>query len=556
MQHSVVLSLVALLGLGCGCGSDAGAEPSGEGASADPGNSGGGPDGGEAAPLHGDGGPGGPGSSTSTSTTDGGPTQSASGCAGDLDAVQAILDVRCALAGCHGAPSPAAALDLSGSDTEGQLVGAVAALCDGFTRVVPGDQEQSLLYRKLIGTQPSDCGDAMPLGTMLPEDELDCVSTWIGALPPLQDAGTVDPIAPENPGCETCGETGCVDTQQDGRHCGACGNTCPAGASCNAGQCECLAGLTRCGDSCIDTTTNLQHCGNCDRACTGPSNCDAGQCACAEGFMLCNDSCVDVQEDAAHCGRCDRACGAGQVCKQGDCQMGACVPQTRCGDSCVDLQSSFFHCGGCDQPCDTGQACTGGGCDCAAGTALCDGACIATDADPANCGGCGVACAPGELCEGGACRCPGGGAACGGDCVDTTSDPDHCGGCDVRCGPGQTCMDGSCTCGDASASFDDVVAILAPQCASAGCHSGARPREGLSLESDAAYDALVGVAATQCNDGRALVEPGKPQASYLLDKLLGTNLCAGSQMPKAGQTLPTAEVEMISNWICSGAPAP
>jgi hypothetical protein len=38
-----------------------------------------------------------------------------------------------------------------------------------------------------------------------------------------------------------------------------------------------------------------------------------------------------------------------------------------------------------------------------------------------------------------------------------------------------------------------------------------------------------------------------------MDKLLGANLCSGSQMPKAGQSLPAGDLAKISDWICQGA---
>src|SRR5256885_15410923 len=66
--------------------------------------------------------------------------------------------------------------------------------------------------------------------------------------------------------------------------------------------------------------------------------------------------------------------------------------------------------------------------------------------------------------------------------------------------------------------------------------SGCRSR--LSSESKA-YSDLVGVASSQCAD-RKLVMPGDPSASYLIDKLNGTNLCSGSRMPK-GMALSSTE---------------
>jgi hypothetical protein len=49
------------------------------------------------------------------------------------------------------------------------------------------------------------------------------------------------------------------------------------------------------------------------------------------------------------------------------------------------------------------------------------------------------------------------------------------------------------------------------------------------------------------------VLPGAPDQSYLVDKLLGIDLCFGSKMPKTGGVA-DADIATISNWICEGAP--
>jgi hypothetical protein len=79
-------------------------------------------------------------------------------------------------------------------------------------------------------------------------------------------------------------------------------------------------------------------------------------------------------------------------------------------------------------------------------------------------------------------------------------------------------------------------------------------QQGLNLSAGKAYANLVNVGATECRDGRKRVAPGNPTSSYLIQKMTGVNTCGGSQMPKAGQGLPTAQTQTIVNWICSGAP--
>ena len=61
--------------------------------------------------------------------------------------------------------------------------------CATTTLVVPGDPEASLLYLKLKGTPPANCGTQMPkpegnrMQCTLTADELKCVADWINSLP-------------------------------------------------------------------------------------------------------------------------------------------------------------------------------------------------------------------------------------------------------------------------------------------------------------------------------------------------------------------------------------
>lgn len=186
----------------------------------------------------------------------------------------------------------------------------------------------------------------------------------------------------------------------------------------------------------------------------------------------------------------------------------------------------------------------------------CGGAtCVELATDPAHCGACGNACEAGGVCVGGNCAASCGMLdTCGGTCVDLDTDAENCGACGNVCAAGQSCVAGKCSCGTATVSFSaDVQPIFSASCSGAGCHKGVNPQAGLDLSAGKSYAALVGVDASQCKDGRKRVLAGDPAGSYLVDKMMGVDLCSGSVMPKNG-SLPTAELETIANWICAGAP--
>jgi hypothetical protein len=209
--------------------------------------------------------------------------------------------------------------------------------------------------------------------------------------------------------------------QVDTLNCGACGNSCQVGQSCESGTCECQAGLDACESGCVDTAADADNCGSCGNVCPAGQVCSLGECTadgCAEGLTLCSASCVDTNSSPYHCGQCDAVCPAGQSCVNGacDCPQG----QTLCGGQCVDTQTNLDHCGSCDSACTGGQACVAGACKCAGGQELCGNSCVDTQTDPANCGSCGNACGSGQSCSGGTCvQGTGGGTGSGGSANDT-----------------------------------------------------------------------------------------------------------------------------------------
>jgi hypothetical protein len=153
--------------------------------------------------------------------------------------------------------------------------------------------------------------------------------------------------------------------------------------------------------------------------------------------------------------------------------------------------------------------------------------------------------------------CQGGGAGAGGAATTTASGgndtgagffdaggtawslPDGCGGPPAS----DAASDGPTGCEgiEGGVTYHEVGIILAG-CQGEGCH-----------ESPTAQD-LVGIVAAECCDGRLLVAPGNAAQSYLLDKVLGQDLCYPGRMPLNQTPLSDAEILTIRRWICEGAP--
>jgi hypothetical protein len=91
------------------------------------------------------------------------------------------------------------------------------------------------------------------------------------------------------------------------------------------------------------------------------------------------------------------------------------------------------------------------------------------------------------------------------------------------------------------------------------CHTGGGAPFGLSLESaDLSYTNLINVVSPRdpnpSNPTYVRVRPGDPDASFLIQKLDGTQT-VGERMPAGGPPyLPTSTVNVIRQWIQDGAP--
>ncbi len=111
----------------------------------------------------------------------------------------------------------------------------------------------------------------------------------------------------------------------------------------------------------------------------------------------------------------------------------------------------------------------------------------------------------------------------------------------------------------AAAPYSAVQAVFDARCIT--CHSatalGLPGYAALPLTSDVSYKNLVNQPAHEAC-GNLLVAPGKPNESYLWQKLTATTPCEGGHMPAKFEVLPappltTEQLAAIQDWIAGGA---
>ncbi len=94
--------------------------------------------------------------------------------------------------------------------------------------------------------------------------------------------------------------------------------------------------------------------------------------------------------------------------------------------------------------------------------------------------------------------------------------------------------------------------IFTPSCAKSGCHAGSSPAQGQNLSAGQTFSNVVGVPSNEVPSLNR-VEPGDPDNSYLVRKVMGT-ASAGSRMPLDGPPfLTNAQIQSIRDWISAGA---
>lgn len=92
--------------------------------------------------------------------------------------------------------------------------------------------------------------------------------------------------------------------------------------------------------------------------------------------------------------------------------------------------------------------------------------------------------------------------------------------------------------------------VFTPICAQ--CHIGASAPQGMMLDEANSYPMIVGVASAEKPD-LLRIDPGNPDASYLIRKLEGGPDIAGAQMPRGRTPLPQDVINAIRVWAARGA---
>ncbi len=107
--------------------------------------------------------------------------------------------------------------------------------------------------------------------------------------------------------------------------------------------------------------------------------------------------------------------------------------------------------------------------------------------------------------------------------------------------------------GQKSVSFSqEIQPLFTKNCAVPDCHTGPKPRKGLVLDQEKAYQNLVNVKSKE-SPRQMRIAPGDLNKSYLFDKITG-NQSDGDRMPPK-KKLPRESIELIKAWILAGAPA-
>ena len=112
---------------------------------------------------------------------------------------------------------------------------------------------------------------------------------------------------------------------------------------------------------------------------------------------------------------------------------------------------------------------------------------------------------------------------------------------------------------DENSTYHDIQeSIFDKSCANSVCHAAPANAGNLNLIYGRSYENLVGIVPQNpaaAAAGMKLVDPGNPENSFLLTKLIGPTAAEqGARMPFGGGVLHTGKIEAVRTWIAAGAP--
>ena len=115
------------------------------------------------------------------------------------------------------------------------------------------------------------------------------------------------------------------------------------------------------------------------------------------------------------------------------------------------------------------------------------------------------------------------------------------------------------TAPDENTAYHDIQEYLFDKnCANSVCHAAPANAGNLNLTYGLSYEDLVGIVPQNpaaAAAGMKLVDPGNPENSFLLTKLMGPTVAEqGARMPFGGGVIHTGKIDAVRTWIAAGAP--
>ncbi|MCG6118273.1 MAG: hypothetical protein MEQ07_08795 [Aquimonas sp.] len=98
----------------------------------------------------------------------------------------------------------------------------------------------------------------------------------------------------------------------------------------------------------------------------------------------------------------------------------------------------------------------------------------------------------------------------------------------------------------------EIQPIWEIRCANCHVNHSGSPSAELDLNEEASWAALYAMPSLIA-EGRLMVRPGDPGASFLLEKLRCEQPQAGERMPRGRLPIPLTEQALVRDWIAQGA---